>query len=152
MPTFTTDQVTHPNPCVGRCHAIDVLLPKWDEAVFAVQAYLSEDFQRSVVSKKLAQRLNLTLQGQEATGEIVIQTYFEGAPVIHRSRPMLFTFRLADERAGDAYIHLDLDDLGEFVDVYRYDPKSMEMGTNTSFLALRPDDPDTFCIIIPMER
>ncbi len=146
MPVFTAAAVTHANPLIGSCFEIDILLPSASETTWVVQAYIGEDFQRSVVSRALADRLGCTVNGNQAVGELVLQSSYDGGPVIHRTPPITLQFGLAHPGIGDAYLHLSLADLQEHLGTDLLNPT----GTERPFMSLKPLDPEPFCIVIPI--
>lgn len=155
MPTFTLDRCTHPfiDPAeIDRCFAIDIVLPDLEENRIVVQGYVGP-FRKSLVSAKLAERLGFDLAQGKCNGEVVVQSNYEGAPIIHRSGQFEVLFSKANPMtAGEAYIHLDRESLERSFVLKDYDGLRPN-GKNLFFLALFPHpNRKDFCIQIPLER
>lgn len=81
----------------------------------------------------------------------MVQTYFEGDLVIHRSKRFPLRFGRANRMLQDAYIHVDRSQLEELFWVMDYDAIRPN-GDNLFFLVLRPrDEANDFCVEIPLE-
>jgi hypothetical protein len=152
MVVFTLEQVTHPNPNFGKCFLIDVLLPGFEKQLWVVPAYIGEDYRRSMISPALARQLELDVDVSKgrSRGDVVLQTYFEGAPEISRTGLLKFEFYLTPKNAGEIYLHFAYSDLEKhFDEIKRYDPRDP---SESPFLALWPrPDVAAKCRQIPIE-
>lgn len=154
MPTFTLSSIKHPFLTAdedGPFYLGEILLPGWEELSVTVFAYVG-NFRKSIISNALATRFGVDVSSGSCIAEIVVQTWFEGDVVIHRSKRFSLTFSQAKADLGEAYIHLSRTGLESFFHTLDYDV-ARSQGYELWFLVLRPiDQADDWCVEIPIDR
>jgi hypothetical protein len=154
MPTFTFDKTEHPflsEEPERKFYLVDILLPGWEDHLVTVSGYIGQ-FKKSIMSSVLATRLGADVTSGYGAASIVVQSWFDGDLVIHRSKPFEILFGKSSRERGEAYFHIDTSHLDSVFFCDEFDAIRPN-GNNLYFLAIKPrGNPEVFCSLIPIER